>query len=101
MIICICGSMRFFDEMLTVAREETLNGNIVLMPYSFKDTLTTEQQDFLDQLHFDKIDLADRVLVVTNQVSYIGHSTSKEIEYAVECGKFDPGKDLREYAREI
>lgn len=33
-IVTICGSMRFFEQMLQVAADETVKGNIVLAPFS-------------------------------------------------------------------
>jgi hypothetical protein len=40
----------------------------------------------LDLLHFRKIDLSDRVMVI-NVGGYVGDSTRREIAYARECGK--------------
>ena len=41
----------------------------------------------LDELHKRKIDLADYVLVVSDETGYFGESTKGEIRYAVEHGK--------------
>lgn len=96
MIVCICGSMRFFDEMLVVATEETLKGNIVLMPFALKLTLNVEEQNALDELHKKKIDMADKILVVTDYTGYTGYSTQREMAYAMERNKFDGIDDIRE-----
>ena len=89
MIITICGSTKFKNEMLNIAKEITLNGNIVLMPFVFAhcgDEITDEQKILLDRLHFEKIKMADAIYVV-NVNNYIGESTKREIEYARNLGK--------------
>jgi hypothetical protein len=96
MIVTICGSMRFFDQMLQVAADETAQGHIVLAPFS---VVAPEHQgsDFkamLDRLHREKIDMAERVIIVTNQHGYIGSSTRSEMVYAAQQGK---AWDVREY----
>ena len=42
-------------------------------------------KDQLDEFHMRKIDLADEVFVV-NYDDYIGNSTSREVEYAIDRG---------------
>ena len=93
-IVCICGSIRFVDEMTAANRELTLAGAIVVAPGVFlraegheaDEVITDEQKSALGALHLRKIDLADRVLVV-NPGGYIGESTSREIAYARATGK--------------
>lgn len=93
-IVCICGSVRFAAEMLTANRDLTLAGAIVVAPGIFarskdhepNEDLTREQKVALGELHLQKIDLADRVLVV-NPGGYIGESTRREIAYAHNTGK--------------
>jgi hypothetical protein len=98
-VVCLSGSMRFFDHILTVAAENTAAGRIVLAPFS---VVAPEDQDgefkrMLDELHFRKIDTADEVIVVTVD-GYIGESTRNEIAYAEQLGKpvwyedFTPGQ---------
>ena len=89
MIITICGSTKFKNEMLNTAKELTLNGNIVLMPFVFThcdDKITDEQKLLLDHLHFKKIKMSDAIFVV-NVNNYIGESTKNEIKYAKKLGK--------------
>lgn len=99
-VVCICGSMKFFDWMVKVAHKETLRGSIVLMPYVLKDADLTaaekrEQQKieqalpdginlsvFLDAMHREKIDRSDEIIVCSNGIGYIGESTNAEIQYA-------------------
>ncbi|WP_433724266.1 hypothetical protein ACQP2Y_02785 [Actinoplanes sp. CA-051413] len=85
-IVCICGSIRFADEMRAANGELTLAGVIVVAPGEAGESITSEQKAALDALHRRKIDLADRVLVV-NPGGYIGESTSREIAYAQATGK--------------
>ena len=91
-IVCLCGSMRFAEEMRAANRALTFAGVIVVAPGEAGDTdegageVTAEQKTALDALHLRKIDLADRVLVV-NPGGYVGESTSREIAYARAAGK--------------
>lgn len=95
-VVTLCGSMRFFEQMLQVAADETAKGHIVLAPFS---VVAPEDQDgafkaMLDRLHFQKIDMAERIVVVTNQYGYVGASTRREMAYALSTGK---GMDVREF----
>ena len=88
-IVCLCGSTRFAEEFRAVNRDLTLAGTIVVAPGVFEhagDQITDEQKAALGALHFAKIDLADRVMVV-NPGGYIGESTQREIRYAHQTGK--------------
>lgn len=80
-IVCICGSMRFADDLRRAHRDLTLSGLIALMPGEIDGEVTSDQKAMLDALHLRNIDLADRVLVV-NPGGYIGESTRSEIAYA-------------------
>ena len=87
-VVTLCGSMRFLPLMLDVAAEETAAGRIVLAPFA---VVATEDQGsefkaMLDAVHRRKIDMADRVLVVTDATGYYGTSTRSEIAYATERG---------------
>ena len=88
-IVTLCGSMRFFGEMLQVAAEETVAGNVVLAPFSVVATADQggDLKRQLDELHLRKIDLAERIIVVTNGDGYIGDSTRREMAYALSTGK--------------
>jgi hypothetical protein len=85
-IVCICGSIRFADQMRVANRDLTLAGAIVVAPGEADEVLSDEQKVALDALHLRKIDLADRVLVV-NPGGYVGESTNREIAYARALGK--------------
>lgn len=86
LIVCLCGSTRFFEAFQKANYDETLAGHIVLsIGCDTKSDaglgITEDQKKMLDELHKRKIDLADEVLVL-NVGGYIGSSTRGEIEYA-------------------
>ena len=92
--VTICGSMRFYEQMLHVAERLTLEGWIVLMPFVRKDAAMTNGTghpgnvaEKLDELHRRKIDLSRQIVVVSDETGYIGDSTRSEIVYAGKTGK--------------
>lgn len=90
-IITVCGSLRFYKEMMEIAEKMELKGNCMLVPIynpnkPSKDDFTEEEALMLDKMHKERIKLADQVLVV-NVNNYIGDSTKKEIEYAKSLKK--------------
>ncbi|AKV87159.1 hypothetical protein AKG07_13625 [Microbacterium sp. CGR1] len=85
-IVCICGSMRFAEDMRAVSRSLTLAGVIALIPGEIDGPITAEQKAVLGELHLRKIDVADRVVVV-NRGEHFGESTTREIDYARAAGK--------------
>lgn len=87
-VITLCGSTRFRAEFTEVARRLTLAGNIVLMPGVFAhdgDEITDDEKATLDQLHLEKIQMSDEVIIIAPG-DYIGESTKNEIEYAEKQG---------------
>jgi hypothetical protein len=84
-VATICGSMKFYDDMLTTAQDLTSHGWIVLMPFVKKGEGSTDIA-MLDDMHRRKIDMAYMVVIVT-RANYIGESTKGEIEYANDQGK--------------
>ncbi|ATM24603.1 hypothetical protein SMD44_p10104 (plasmid) [Streptomyces alboflavus] len=85
-IVCLCGSIRFVDEMRAAHRDLSFEDIIVVAPSEAGELITDEQKIALSVLHLRRIDLADRVLVV-NPGGYVGESTSREIAYAHATGK--------------
>jgi DNA-binding GntR family transcriptional regulator len=92
-VVCICGSTRFAASMNIEAERLTLAGMIVVRPEVIAYNRERDQQFVepevkarLDVLHLRKIDLADEVVVVTED-HYIGESTAREIAYARANGK--------------
>jgi hypothetical protein len=92
-IVCLCGSTRFWRTFQQASLQETLAGKIVLSIGAASGTdddhfgnLPREEYNqvkaMLDELHLRKIDLADEVLIL-NVDQYIGESTRRELEYAL------------------
>ena len=89
-IITLCGSTKFKNDFLREQKRLTLEGNIVLSVGFFEitenDKLDDNKIKILKDIHLRKIDMADEVFVI-NKNGYIGDSTKREIEYAIENGK--------------
>lgn len=90
-IITVCGSLRFYKEMMEATEEMELQGNCMLVPIynpsrPHKDVFTKEEAFILDKMHKERIKLADAILVI-NVGGYIGNSTQSEIEYAQSLHK--------------
>lgn len=86
-VVCLCGSVRFAEEIVAADRELTWGGAIVVAPtLGTGPAPTVEQRAALGELHLRRIDLADRVVVV-NPGGYVGESTTREIAYARAAGK--------------
>lgn len=96
-IVCLCGSTRFYGEFRRQNLRLTLQGVIVLSigcdTKSDGDLLAAGELGIdvskagLDELHKRKIDLADWVLVVSDESGYFGQSTASEIAYAAGHGR--------------
>ncbi len=91
--VVLCGSTRshFLPVFQEVNLRETLAGNIVLTigcdtKSNVGLSLTETDKFHLDVLHFQKIDLADEVIIL-NVGGYVGISTKRELVYALEQGK--------------
>ncbi len=95
-VVCLCGSTRFYEAFQEANFTETMKGNIVLsvgfyphsspLAHSQEIGITPEQKEDLDLLHLRKIDMADEVLIL-NINGYIGKSTARELVYARSMGK--------------
>jgi hypothetical protein len=86
-IVTICGSMKFKDKMMEVAKNlEIKNKYVVIQCVYSDDKFSDEEQQILADLHYKKIEISDAIYVV-NVDGYIGNSTNKEIEYAKKLGK--------------
>jgi len=97
-IVVLCGSTRFYDEFQQANYDLTMKGAIVLSvgfyPHAKAEHGHGEgvghdsaQKVALDELHKRKIDLADEVLVVSDESGYFGDSTAGEIAYANSVAK--------------
>lgn len=86
-VVTICGSMKFKDKMMEVARDlEIKNKYVVIQCVYSNDKFNEEEQVLLADLHYKKIDISDAIYVV-NVDGYIGTSTKKEIEYTKSLNK--------------
>jgi len=90
-IITVCGSLKFYKDMMEITEKMELQGNCMLVPIynpnkASKDDFTKEEALILDKMHKEKIKLADAILVV-NINNYIGSSTKSEIEFAKSLNK--------------
>lgn len=89
-VICMCGSIKFLDEIIFYTEKLELEGNCVLgiiyPTKQDKDDYTEKELELLGVLHKQKIDMSDAIFVV-NVNGYIGSSTKSEIEYAKQKGK--------------
>ncbi len=91
-IVCLCGSTRFKKEFFEANFRETMAGKIVLSVgfFGHADAAVYVPSDAektaVDELHLDKIALADEVLVL-NVDGYVGDSTRREVLFAAKSGK--------------
>lgn len=88
-VVTICGSIRYSKEMMKIAKKlELEDGYAVIQCIYNASGLKYEGVDasILDKIHRKKIDISDAIYVV-NIDGYIGNSTKKEIEYAINSGK--------------
>ena len=83
-VVTLCGSMRVFPRMLQVAAAETAAGAVVLAPFPIPDAHAGDGDvaAMLDDLHRRKIDMTDRVVVVTDATGSCGSATTAEVAYA-------------------
>ncbi|MBQ8132685.1 MAG: hypothetical protein IJ193_09355 [Bacilli bacterium] len=90
-VITVCGSMKYYKEMMEEAEKIELQGNCVLTPLynpnrPSKESYTEEEGIMLDKVHKERIKLSDAIFVM-NIGGHIGNSTRSEIEYAKSLGK--------------
>ena len=101
MKITICGSIKFFDDMVTLQKKLEKLGHEVLMPikapgvdYWAEDNtsrVTAKKTLELINEHFHKIEKSDAILVVNltkgDIKNYIGANTFLELGFAHYLGK--------------
>lgn len=88
-VVTLCGSMRYQNEMIKIARnlEVTFGYCILQCVYDFAGKNDTQKErDKIIRAHYKKIDLCDFIYVV-NIDGFISESTQKEIDYAIKKGK--------------
>ena len=84
LVVTICGSMRYYNQMLALANELTLEGKIVLLPFVLKVDDPGQDAD-LQRMHRAKIDMSDEVYIFAP--GRMGLSTGEEYKYAQEQEK--------------
>ena len=96
MTITICGSIKFFDDMVGIQKDLEANGHTVLMPvkadgvdyWAEDNTSRVQAKKTLELIneHFHKIEKSDAILVVNitkkDIKNYIGANTFLEIGFA-------------------
>ena len=90
-VITLCGSTKFKEQYLEAQKRLTLEGNIVISVGLFghsgdAEVWTEGTKAMLDDMHLRKIDMADEIFVI-NVGGYIGESTKREIQYALDRRK--------------
>ena len=97
-IVVLCGSTRFYGHFQQASYDLTMKGRIVLSVGFYPHAKAAHghgegvghdsaEKAALDELHKRKIDLADEVLVVSDETGYFGESTAGEIAYANSAWK--------------
>ncbi len=97
-VVVLCGSTRFYDAFQQANYDLTMAGNIVLSVGFYPHAKAehghgegvghdSSEKVALDELHKRKIDMADEVLVVSDDSGYFGDSTTGEIRYALAIGR--------------
>lgn len=87
--VTICGSMKFANEMIKIARnlEKDYGYAVIQCVYNFENEIENETEiKNIVNAHWKKIDICDAIYVV-NIGGYIGNSTKEEIKYALSKGK--------------
>lgn len=89
-VVTITGSMKFYEDMIKVGEELSMNGVVGL--FSFKDlnedNITDDAKKMHEKIYKQKIDMSDKLFVV-NKDGYICKSIKNEILYAINAKKFD------------
>lgn len=86
-MVCLIGSMRFYDIMLHEATEIHKLGHLALIPFKDnEDIIPKERLESYDNLIRKMIMISDIVYVI-NKGGYIGESVQSEINFARENNK--------------
>lgn len=85
-IVVICCSTRFPDAINDAYRQLTLEGHIVLLPVVLGRPPTATDSVILNEVHKDKILLADVVLILTPE-GYMGAGLQDELLFAKKHNK--------------
>lgn len=104
-VITLCGSTKFKEIFDSVNWTLTMAGNVVfscgVFAHAGGDILSEDEKKLLDDIHKQKIDMSDEILVI-NKNGYIGSSTQNEIHYAIAKGKivkYLEGQEMKHYLK--
>lgn len=89
-IICICGSMSLYKNMIEIAEKKTAEGCLVLLPFKYDEwvdesrtrLLALKKEATCGRVHNTRISMADEILVVQSEDGRLGENTLKNIDYA-------------------
>lgn len=88
-VITLVGPVKFKEEFERLNAELTLAGNVVFAPAVYStyngEEINEEQKRILVDVHLQKIDMSDEILVV-NVCGYMGMDTHIEIDHAKTIG---------------
>lgn len=87
--VTLCGSMRFMEEMKSIAFELEVRHNmnvLQLIDVPGGIELSDAETEVLSRAHYEKINRSDAIYVVDIN-GYIGQAVRREIAYAEERGK--------------
>jgi hypothetical protein len=90
-VITLCGSTKFKDAFIKAQKDLSLAGNVVISVGLFghsgdEEVWTEDKKAMLDDMHRQKIDMADEIYVI-NVGGYIGESTKKKLNMLIEMVK--------------
>jgi hypothetical protein len=86
MIITLCGSLRFEEDIDKWNKKLSLSGHLVFGMSSRGKIESEDEKTKLDLIHLFKIEMSDAVVVV-NPGGYIGESVKREMTWAEMKGK--------------
>ena len=82
MIITLCGSVRFQEDMNEIARRLTALGHCVFKPEAIGVKMDETQKVLIGMVHAQKILRSDEVYIVRGN-DYMGASTEAELIFAI------------------
>ena len=86
-IITICCSTKYIDEIIKYYNELTEQGFIVLADLTDHSRQELFDKAMVDDMHKQKIDMADEVHVLIKNNHY-GESVKSELLYAIDLDKY-------------
>ena len=89
-VVCLLGYSRYQSEFHSIARANSVNGDVVLAPHVYTQNdgvvLNKEEQAHLKEVTRKRIEMADLIFVI-NPNNNIPESVHRDIEYAESLGR--------------